>query len=484
MLVICSALYFLSDNEADNDLWFHILVGERILASGGIPGIDDLSYTATGRPWIDHEWLSHVLFATLYEYGGDTLLWLTKLGVALVTAMLLWRTMAPRASSVWVRGSVMVLALAVLARGYATRPQVFSYLVIAWLFCWLDDREQDEPEANPHAWTDLILLAVVMVVWVNAHAGFLFGLVVLGVRAAAPPWKRLASKLRFAFVACAAVVLNPYGTRLFIYLRDELDVVHPLTEWQPVPLTDSSHAPFLVFFALLIVTLPFSRTFRRRPWWAVVVAGVAYMALEHRRHTPLLALTAIAPLADQLSGFLAWLRHRVTFELSAGAVRAVAVGLCGLAALQAFLLVERLRRDGPHIVYQTVDYPVGAVRFLREKGIKGNVALPLEWGSYVLWHATPDLAVSLDGRFLTVYSAENVETNFAFFRGDDDPSAARLLDEYPTDLVLAPRWTSTPAHHRPDWHAIYRDEVAELLMKGESPPLTEAKAPYGLLRFP
>jgi hypothetical protein len=277
--------------------------------------------------------------------------------------------------------------------------------------------------------------------------------------------------------------VNPYGWALFVYVLDELTVFHPLSEWQPVSLTDSSHAPFLLFLALLIATLPFSRTFRRRPWWGIVVAGVAFMALQHQRHTPLLALTATAPLADQLSGGLAWLRHRLSFELSTGAVRALAIGLVVLAATQAFLVFERLRRDGPHIVYEAVDYPVGAVRFLRREGIKGNVALPLEWGGYVLWH-TPNVAVSIDGRFLTVYPAETVETNFSFFRGDGDPKAAHLLDDYPTDLVLVPRWTNTPAHHRPEWHVIYRDAVAELLIRGEGRPLTEAKAPSGWLRFP
>jgi hypothetical protein len=484
LLIISSALYFLSANEADNDLWFHLLAGKRDLASGGVPRIDDLSYTAAGLPWIDHEWLSHISFATLYNHGGDTALWLVKVGLALVTSLLLWRTMTRRTASVWIRGGVMVLTLAVLARGYAIRPQTITYLAIAWLFWWLDDREPGEPNAKPETWKDLALLGAVTVLWVNTHAGFLFGLVVLGVRAATPPWKYLAAKLRFLLVACVAVLLNPYGTSLFLYLRNELNNAHPLTEWQPVPLTDFTHAPFLVFLALLIMTLPFSRTFRRRPWWGIVVAGVAFMALQHRRHTPLLALTAAAPLADQLSGALAWLRHRVSFELSTGAVRIVALGLVLLAGMQMFLLFERLRRDGPNIVYQAVDYPVGAMRFLRREGIKGNVALPLEWGGYVLWHGSPDLAVSLDGRFLTVYSPELIETNFAFFRGDRDPAAARLLDDFPTNLVLVPRWTDTPAHHRPDWQVIYRDSVAELLARGKPQALVTAEAPSGWLRFP
>ena len=56
--------------------------------------------------------------------GGSTALWLAKLAVALLTVALLWRTVRRHARSPWVWGSVMVLILATMSRGYAVRPQV------------------------------------------------------------------------------------------------------------------------------------------------------------------------------------------------------------------------------------------------------------------------------------------------------------------------------------------------------------------------
>src|SRR5262245_50423636 len=76
---LTSALYFLSDNEADNDLWVHLLAGREILAARALPTTDTWSFTSGGSPWVDHEWLAQVIFAAVFQVAGDTGLWLLKL---------------------------------------------------------------------------------------------------------------------------------------------------------------------------------------------------------------------------------------------------------------------------------------------------------------------------------------------------------------------------------------------------------------------
>jgi hypothetical protein len=53
-----------------------------------------------------------------------------------------------------------------------------------------------------------------------------------------------------------------------------------------------------------------------------------------------------------------------------------------------------------------------------------------------------------------------VDDNFAFFRGGD--GATRLLDNYPTTMVLAPAGAITPVQGRPRWRLRYRDATAEV----------------------
>jgi len=488
LLTVTSACYFLSDNQADNDLWVHLLSGRVVLSGGAVPHGDTLSYTAAGLPWVDHEWLTQAAFAAVFDRLGPTALWLVKVGVALLTAWLIWLTVARRSASSWVRGPVMIVVLAAAARGYAIRPQIITYLGVAALLAALDRLAADQRRP---AWQLVALTGAAFALWANAHGGVMVGIGILGLftlapaagvgRAGAPP---LAVRLAMLATSVAATCLTPYGVSLFGYVLTELRAPHPLTEWQPVQLTDSAHAPFLVLLLALAATLPFARTLRRRPWWAVLIAITAAMAVRQQRHVPLFALCAAAPLADQLDAMLAWLRGRSAFRLSHSAANTLALGLVALAMLQLTLLAARLWRADGGIVYAAEEYPVGAVRFMRAQGLAGNLALPLDWGGYVLWHAAPSVKVSLDGRFATVYPPRVVDDNFAFFRGDDGADAARLLDAYDTTLVLAPRGVATPLGHRSEWQMLYTDQVAALFGKRGTPAGGSSDAPRGWMAFP
>lgn len=493
LLAASSALYFLADNEADNDLWVHVLAGRQILSRGAVPRLDELSYTAAGLPWVDHEWLAQTAFAALFEAVGPTGLWLCKLAVALLTAGLIWRSVARRSISAWVRGPVLVLVFATLARGYAIRPQIVTYLGVAALLTWLDGLG-DSPRRRG-TWSTVAVVAAGFALWANLHGGFIVGLGVLALFAAAPPWRvdrppagDASLPLRWRLAALGAAVLaaciNPYGPSLFAYIAGELSAPHPLTEWQPVHPGDPAHAPFLLLLAATIATLPFAGLLRQRPWRAALVAIVAALAVRHQRHIPLFALCAAAPLAEQAQGALAWLRARTPFRLSATATAAVAAALLCLALVQAGLLSLRVWDARGAVVYAAGEYPVGALRYLRARQLQGNLAVPLDWGGYALWHGAATVRVSLDGRFATVYPHAVVEDNFAFFRGDGSAAASRLLDAYDTTLALVPRGVATPLDSRAGWQPVYADSVATLFSKTAAPAAGVHDAPHGWLPFP
>ena len=506
LLACSSAVYFLSDNEADNDLWVHLLIGRRILASRTVPRVDDWSYTAAGHTWVDHEWLAQTIYAWVFDVAGDVGLWALKLLLGLLTVWFVWLVVRRRAAAPWVQGAVMVFTVAVLARGFSMRPQIFTYLGVAWLLAWLDRgglgnaecglrnadcgmrnaEKQSQAICNPHSpirnpqWRDVVVTLAVFTLWANAHGGFLVGLGILALYAGVPPWGR--RRWGLLPVCSLAVCLNPYGPGLLRYLYGELSAPHPITEWQAVAPGDPAQLAFFLLLAALVLTLPFAETLRRRPWSAVLVAVISVMALRHQRHTPLVALCAAGPLAEQIEGAAAWVRRRFAFQLSPPAVGTIALLVTVLAGIQWWLLLGRLGGDGFHVVYQASEYPVGAVRFMRREGLTGNLALPLDWGGYVLWHTAPGIKVSLDGRFATVYPPEIVTANFDFFSGGGAPQTGVITDH--ATLVLSPHGAQTEAHQSAEWRVIYRDEVTELFGRSASSPVITDVAPTGRVRFP
>jgi len=468
-----SVFYFLADNEADNDLWVHLLLGRRILSGGGIPRIDDLSFSATGAPWVDHEWLLQVVFAFLFDSFGAGGLWLVKVGVGVGTAWLLWRSVRRVLAPVPLQVFVMVLVLAALSRGFSIRPQIATYLFTAALLAWLDaqrDRLIDLRVAAP-------LVAVWMCAWSNLHGGFIVGLGILGLWAVSPPWPGLRARLALPAVGLLGACINPYGPALFTYIWGELSVPHPLTEWQPVAFGDPAQLPFWTMLIACALTLPFARVLRQSPWRAALLLGTAVLALRHQRHVPLFAICAAAPLADQIGNAIARFRPP---DLSLAARRIVAAAVFVMAALQMFLLVARITGDRAAIVYEAGEYPVGAVHYLRDRQLSGDLALPLDWGGYALWHLAPRIRVSMDGRFATVYPPPVVAENFDLFAGVSD----RLLVQHRPDYVLTAANVTMHALPGLGYRPVYRDSVAILYARGAPGPATEHQARSGRIAFP
>lgn len=133
--------------------------------------------------------------------------------------------------------------------------------------------------------------------------------------------------------------------------------------------------------------------------------------------------------------------------------------------MQLTLTGLRWQRDGLQMVYDPVEYPVAAVQALRRAGIHANLLVPLDWGEYVLWFLAPDVKVSLDGRFATVFPDQLVIDNFAVFTGA--VSWQRMIDDYPTDAALLPTGALSPIRRQPNWERVYGDDIAEVYARTE-----------------
>ena len=461
LLLGSSVAYFFSINEADNDLWGHVFFGREILAERAIARIDSLSYTAAGLPWINHEWLSQVVLGATYEVAGSAGLLLLKFTVACTAFLLVFGLVRRRTQAPHVWGAVGLVTIAIMSRGFAIRPQMFTYCGAA-LTLWALDRYQRGQRGT------LWLFPALFGVWVNLHGGFILGLGILGWFAAATlvdaerrSWHSWVAWLG----SLAATGLNPYGPRLLLYVWNELSRAHPITEWQRAMPTDPSQVAFFATFAGLVVTLPLLRRWRTEGWLSVLAIGMGLMAMRHQRHTPVFALCAAAPLAAQLERATAWLQSRAAFTLSTISRRMINGALAVLAAAQLGLTAVRVARDGVHVVFDPRDYPMTAVRALAQVRPSLNLAVPLDWGEYVLWFLAPQVKVSLDGRFATVYPERIVENNFDFFSGG--PGWQRLLELYPTEAVLLPADWPCPIRRHPQWRRVLGDAVAELWVRAD-----------------
>lgn len=428
----------------DGDVWARLAVGRM----GQVPRVDDWAFTPKLPRWTDHEWGAGWIFYAVYERLGFRGLMLLKIAAALGT-MAVAMAAARRRGVAW----PVVLALALpcawtLLPGFVpvVRSHVFTYLFFA-VTLWCLPR-----------WPWVVVL--MMVPWVNLHGGFAVGLVALVVHMI-PASHRKPVGVALA-AALAVTLINPYGWRFWAYLIPAWLHRRPdIPEWRQMPLDLTG--PYGGFWVLLLVTAAVVATGwkklpARDPVGLTLMMLTAAAAWMHRRHAPFFAITALVYAGSWWQ--CAWPRWRL--EWVTGAYAAVAGAVVGWL--------------GPLATWEPVApptfYPVRAVDYLERIDARGNIAVPFRWGSYVSWRLYPQMRVSMDGRYETVFPESTFEMNRDFFYRNG-PEWDRLVREHRVDYVLlerrAARVTPLDLLER-GFVMVWEDETATVWARSPTPP--------------
>ncbi len=448
----------------DGDTGWHIRAGEYILDHGTVPATDLFSFSRAGQAWYAWEWLSDVIFASLFRGWGLK-------GVVLVagTALALAFAIAFR-YAVW-RGANGAVALAVILMAasastihFLARPHVFSLLLVP-VFLWMLERDRERPGAV------LWCLVPLAAVWTNLHGGFLILIVsvwlLAGVelwtgaarwRAGVPDWRPARRYGALAGLCSLATLANPFGWRLhahvFAYMQSDW-IRKAVEEFQSPSFRSESMAQFelLLFAGLCLTTVLIGR----RQWYpALLVLFWAHAALGSARHIPVFVLAASPLLAVELSRMLiGWSRPWRPGSVQA-TLRDVLVdfdrgnrgtSVWGPALVLCLALVNPSGwwpQDFPD-----VKFPVHMVnRHPDYFGLRteSRILAPDQWGDYLLFRFYPNQRVFIDGRS-DFYGPEIGKQYVRILNGLYGWD--RLLDRYRIDTALIP----------PDW------PLAELLKR-------------------
>jgi hypothetical protein len=468
------AIFCLTNNVADPDLWGHIKFGSDMIERGEIPRFDGYSYTAYGRPWVNHEWAAEVIFACLFrQWGRHGIVALRVLGLIILGVVIRRLQKGVSCALEW-QTIVAWLVISTVSYGLCFRPQLFSYFFFTLLLLLLIRK--------PRGYA--VAIVAIFLLWVNTHGGFIVGLGALALYSTAACVNALRKgRLREAVhaplllaVSVAVTLINPYGVAFwsFLYSAVSMGRAHIL-EWGPIPLEGLSFTDFKALAVIVVLSAIISR--RPRNFWLLgltILCGVA--SIRHNRHMPFFAIAAAFFLPEHLSGMMERLHDPFGGFSRRGAhpltLPYLAVSLCILAAIPLY------RGRSAFSLYVPANrYPVAAVRWMKEQGIGGNCAVFFNWGEYLIWHLSDTLKVSIDGRYETVYPVRVIDDNFNFFFAEK--GWRNLIDRYATETILVhPQNPVAPIIAKlPDWALTFGSDTALLFVKKQKFPELSARPP-------
>lgn len=491
---------------ADPDLWGRLSVGAVLDEAGFVPTLDDFSFTARGEAWIDHEWLTGVVFHRLLQAFGEAGLLAFKYAAVLACLALVfflnrWVYGASVRGAAWACGLLSPL----VAMGFAStvRAQVFSFVFFMLFLAALEVARTQ----GPKRWLVLSLLPA-GVVWGNLHGGVAMGLILLAIHAVARLVERRAADAAVLAGVAAGILLllavaNPYGPRYLAFLVEAWTLDRDrISEWAPLFSGRDEwrirYAQGLAIAACALGVLGLWRA--RRPDTrdgvapSLVLLQVASMSLVSIRIVPFLAL-ATAALLPCFAAQLAWRprlpeRRWLRFALDgvlpvvATFVALSALPLAGKPWLAAVVPDETAAGAG----WQW-RYPVGAVHFLQASPYQGSILNRFNDGEFLLWNLYPRFRVAVDGRYEEVYPpslAHAIEDFFKAMGARSSEEAVAFADRSGADFILFRARTPTlPAVERdPDWIRIYDDGLYVILARASRLPHAPLRPRQGVASRP
>jgi hypothetical protein len=449
----------------DPDLWWHIKVGDSILATHQFPTVDPYSFTVLGQPWIAYEWLGDVLFSFVHRFGGlrglDALL--IGLGSAIVIALYYLGTLRSGNSKAGFVSAAVLLILATVS--FSMRPQMLGYLFLILTLIALERFRQGKSRA-------LWFLPVLFLLWVNTHGSFIIGMgaiflyyvgglkkLELGDIECVPWTERERQQLSCAFLFCLiALTITPYGARLAAYPFDmafsqPINVAN-IMEWQSMPFNIAGGK---IFLGLLLAFMLFQATLRfkwRFEELALFLFGVM-MACLHVRFI-LLFVPFFAPL---LATILARGMHAYNVQKDKYALNAALMALVAFGIVHYFPSRSSIERT----VVRT--FPVDAVNYLRQHPAPGPMYNTYGFGGYLIWTMAPENKVFVDGRG-DLYEHGGVLADYLHI-STIKPGTLQVLQNYGIQSCLLERDEplGTLLSASPEWKKTYFDSVSVLYVR-------------------
>ncbi|MCB9771048.1 MAG: tetratricopeptide repeat protein [Candidatus Omnitrophica bacterium] len=432
-MLLCTfgLLVFTSNLEIkDLDLWLHIGMGRYIVEHNfHVPAVDILSFTVTGTPWVNHEWLFQVIVYFIHSHWGfegliDMQIWL----VALTMLMLVFLGYS-RKNQFLTLLALFLVSLVYQSR-FTIRPDLFSlsfftiYIVILAFFI--------------HRKWSIWALFFVQILWTNMHGFFFLGPLMVGLslfgewikRIAPLPWDwnkvgRLTDKEYYQMKLLLGVVIlacffNPMGVhgviyplKVFTQISGESKVFFTKIVELQKPITKDTIFSITTwpYYKLLIIISFLSFVFNRRKidigiliFWLfflffsliairnlVFFAFAAYLAIVANLIT--IRFKDFVPIRFTSKKFLYITAVFANILLICWAMRYY-VGISN----NGYFDFDKYERKSEFGGISQRQFPNKAVDFLVKNKVRGNFFNDFNSGAYLIGRTYPAIKVFIDGR--------------------------------------------------------------------------------------
>ena len=461
------------------DIGRHLKIGEIIWQIKEVPKTNLFSFTEPDFPFVNHHWLSEVIFYKIFSFSGFTGLILVKVALVLIAFLLLF-LIATSYARFWPILISFLLSIFIFIQRTEVRPEIFSFLILAFfLFALFKAKHEGD-------YFYLWFLPALQLLWVNLHIYFFIGPFLISAflidRLASRDYTRIKMAVVVLFSTLAATIVNPNGFQgVLLPFKVLNEYGYSIVENQTLSfLADFFGFNLSIFIfklsaAILILSLILTaKKSVHRIFEIIMSAFFIYAGFKMLRNLPLYALASFPIMAIYLTDIqnLLGQKFRSGGKRLGGVLKILTFGFL---VLLIFLVVSN-RYYGYASLSREFGFSVPnglerAVNFVKENKIEGLMFNNFDIGGYLIWKLYPDYKVFVDNR-PEAYSVKFFSEIYKSIQ-EDKEKWAEFSEKYGINFVFFGHTDASPWGQsfiknivkNQDWKVVYINENAIILVK-------------------
>lgn len=473
ILLLSFLLFFSLAKKIDfttADLGRHLKNGEILLFSPINEKINLLytnyySFSSSDHSFINHHWLSGIIFFLLWKIIGFPGLSLFFIILSFLSFFLFW-DIARRRSNFFVASFFALLVIPLIASRAEIRPEIFTYFFLAVFFWLLESKKK------------LWLLPLLMLFWVNLHIGFILGLFIIAsfcfyefiklIRQKENDFK----KLFLVLISCFAVsFINPFGFRavfypFFIFRNYGYLVVEnqSIGFLENIGFKEGMHFLLFKMIVLLGIILSIFSAYKKKFDFNhfAILFSFASLAYSGIRHFPLLALVSIPILSSEFK------KIEIKNEKTKKIIPFFALILTALSLGNQLVFLNEIK---PIIGLGLSDKVNASADFFKENNLKGPIFNNYDIGSFLIFFLENKEKVFVDNR-PEAYS-EDFFKKIYIPAEENEESWKKLDDQYNFNVIFFSHRDYTPWGQQflisrlkdNDWTPVFVDNFNIIFLK-------------------
>ncbi len=405
------------------DIWFDLKSGE-IFSKYGVIFHDVFAYTTAGRTWYPFEWLFQVLVYYIKLFLGVNGINIFTAAAATLTVFLVYKILRKIFNlKLYLSLLLSFLFYASTQEFYPTRPQILAYIFLLFnLYLILNYFFKGK---------NLLWLTIpITLAWANLHgsifldiaffAGFALVSLVNYFLFKEKTWiKKFWTLAIYIPITFIFTILPPLGFTqyklLLLFYQNRTLITRFISEWAPLSVTPFSF--YLYMGTIVVVTALFlylnvrSKSIRKNLWVIVFIPLIfAPFAASRNNFYGYLALTFVA------GNFLSKIKLN----------KYIITLLLAILAFHVWMTNDKRNSQ----VFDSLYYPVQAVKFIKNYKLQGNMFNEYGFGGYFLYELYPEQKVYIDGRTDLYLEKEMPETlELAYKKNLPDDQYKKILDD-------------------------------------------------------